>query len=135
MTSKERSFLVMLKVIYTEAGLHLESLTQIAEEWVATQAVLAMRSGQRLVVDHCFASVLLRRKLKKLQALERLLFQKSLGALVVCDAEFVEVSLEGVWVAFGQEEEGVFVAMMDQAIEGLLLQLWQESQVMPVQIW
>jgi hypothetical protein len=121
----------MLKVIYTEAGLHLECLTQGAEEWVALQAVVAMRSGQRLVVERCSASVLLRRQLKQLPTLEQLLFQEGLGALAVCDREFVEVSLAGVWVAFGQEEEGVFVAMMGQGLEGLLLQLWRESQVEP----
>jgi hypothetical protein len=120
----------MLKVMYMEAGLHLECLPQGAEEWVALQAVLAMRSGQRLVVERCSASVLLRRKLKQLSALEQMLFQEGL-ALAVCDREFVEVSLAGVWVAFEQEEEGVFVAMMGEGLEGLLLQLWRESQGEP----
>jgi hypothetical protein len=125
----------MLKVMYTEAGLHLECLTQIAEEWVALQVVLAMRSGQRLVVEQCSASVLLRRRLAQLRLLEQLLFQEGFAALVVCDAEFVEVSLAGVWVAFGQAEEGVFVTMMSPALEELVLQLWQESQVEPAPIW
>jgi hypothetical protein len=124
----------MLKVMYTEAGLHLECLTQLAEEWVALQAVLAMRSGQRLVVERCSASVLLRRRLAQLQLLEQLMFQEGL-ATAVCDAEFVEVSLAGIWVAFGQAEEGVFVTMMSPVLEGLVLQLWQESQVEPAPIW
>jgi hypothetical protein len=134
MTSKERSFLVMLKVMYTEAGLHLECLTQMAEEWVALQATLAMRTGQKLVMEHCSASLLLRRNLKQLQALERLIGEEG-GALGVCDAEFVEVSLRGCWVTFGQEEEGTFVAVLSDAAEGLVFQLWRESQVESAPIW
>jgi hypothetical protein len=143
MTSKERSFLVMLKVTYAEAGLHLECLTQPAEEWMALQTILAMRTGRRLQMEHCAASVLLRRKLARLEVLERLVRQDGLE-WAVCDDEFVEVILPGVWVTFdqsientqpSQNEEGVFVAMLNAGSEEELWQLWLASQAKTAPIW
>jgi hypothetical protein len=123
----------MLKVMYGEAGLHLECLTQPVEDWIALQTILAVRTAQRLVVEHCSASLLLRANLDGLRALEGL--GEEPMALTVCDAEFVEVSLRGVWISTGDAEEGSFVVMMSHAAEVLLVQLWQESQVIPAPIW
>jgi hypothetical protein len=123
----------MLKVMYGEAGLHLECLTQLVEDWIALQTILAVRTAQRLVVEHCSASLLLRADLDGLRALEGL--GEDPIALTVCDAEFVEVSLRGVWISTGDAEEGSFVVMMSHAAEVLLIQLWQESQVVPAPIW
>jgi hypothetical protein len=137
MTHKKRSFEVMLKVMYSEAGLHLECLTQLTEDWIALQAILAVRTARQLVVEHCSASLLLRADLNGIKLLERLIRNEAIGliALSVCDAEFVEVSLRGVWISVGDAEAGSFVVMMSHATEVLLLQLWQESQVAPAPIW
>jgi hypothetical protein len=133
MTHTKRSFEVMLKVTYGEAGLHLECLTQPVEDWIALQTILAVRTAQRLVVEHCSASLLLRANLDGLKALEGLGDEPL--ALTVCDAEFVEVSFRGVWISTGESEEGSFVVMMSHTAEVLLIQLWQESQVIPAPIW
>lgn len=127
----------MLKVMYGEAGLHLECLTQPTEEWIALQAVLAVRTAQQLVVEHCSASLLLRADLDGLIVLKQLIRAEEIGliALSVCDAEFVEVSLRGVWISAGNAEEGSFVVMMSHSAEVLLLQLWQESQVALAPLW
>jgi hypothetical protein len=127
----------MLKVMYGEVGLHLECLTQLTEDWIALQSILAVRTARRLVVEHCSASLLLRANLDGLRVLEQLIGDEEMGliALSVCDAEFVEVSLRGVWISAGDAEEGSFVVMMSHAAEVLLLQLWQESQVAPAPIW
>jgi hypothetical protein len=137
MTHKKRSFEVMLKVMYGEAGLHLECLTQLTEDWIALQAILAVRTARQFVVEHCSASLLLRADLDGLSVLERLIGREEMGliALSICDAEFVEVSLRGVWISAGDAEEGSFVVMLSHAAEILLLQLWQESQVAPAPIW
>jgi hypothetical protein len=137
MTHKKRSFEVMLKVMYGEAGLHLECLTQPTEDWIALQAVLAVRTARQLVVEHCSASLLLRANLDGLRVLERLIRNEEMGliALSVCDAEFMEVSLRGVWISTDDAEAGSFIVMMSHAAEVLLLQLWQESQVAPAPIW
>lgn len=127
----------MLKVMYSEAGLHLECLTQLTEDWIALQAILAVRTARQLVVEYCSASLLLRADLDGLRVLERLVGNEEMGliALSVCDKEFVEVSLRGVWVSTGDVESGSFVVMMSHAAEVLLLQLWQESQAVPAPIW
>jgi len=125
----------MLKVMYSEAGLHLECLTQMTEDWIALQAILAVRTARQLVIEHCSASLLLRANLDGLKGLEQLFEDEGLIAFSVCDEEFVEVSLRGVWISAGDAEEGVFVVMMSHAAEVLLLQLWQESQVAPAPIW
>lgn len=127
----------MLKVMYGEAGLHLECLTQLPEDWIALQAILAVRTAQQLRVEQCSASLLLRANLSGLRVLEQLIGAEEIGliALSVCDAEFVEVSLRGVWISAGETEEGSFVVMMSHPVEILLLQLWQESQAVPAPIW
>jgi hypothetical protein len=125
----------MLKVMYSEAGLHLECLTQMTEDWIALQAILAVRTARQLVIEHCSASLLLRANLDGLKGLEQLFEDEGLIAFSVCDEEFVEVSLRGVWISASDAEEGVFVVMMSHAAEVLLLQLWQESQVAPAPIW
>jgi hypothetical protein len=123
----------MLKVMYGEAGLHLECLTQLVEDWIAVQTVLAVRTARRLVVEHCSASLLLRADLDGLKALERL--GEEAIALSLCDGEFVEVSLSGIWISTGDAEAGSFVVMLSHAAEALLIRLWQESQVVPAPIW
>ena len=127
----------MLKVMYGEAGLHLECLAQLTEDWIALQAILAVRTARQLVVEHCSASLLLRADLDGLRVLEQLVRAEEMGliALSVCDAEFVEVSLRGVWISAGDADAGSFVVMMSHAAEVLLLQLWQESQVASAPIW
>jgi hypothetical protein len=127
----------MLKVMYGEAGLHLECLAQPTEDWIALQAILAVRTARQLVVEHCSASLLLRANLDGLKALEQLIRAEDMGlvAMSVCDAEFVEVSLRGVWLSADDAEAGVFVVMMSHAAEALLLSLWHESQVLPAPIW
>ncbi len=127
----------MLKVMYSESGLHLECLTQLTEDWIALQAILAVRTARQLVIEHCSASLLLRADLDGLRVLEQLISAEEMGliALSVCDAEFTEVSLRGIWISAGNAEEGSFVVMMSHAAEVLLLQLWQESQVAPAPVW
>jgi hypothetical protein len=124
----------MLKVMYSEAGLHLECLTQLVEDWIAVQAILAVRTARQLIVEHCSASLLLRSDLDGLRVLEGKLGEEPM-ALTVCDAEFVEVSLQGVWIAAEEGDEELFVVMLSHAAEALLIQLWQESQVVPAPIW
>lgn len=116
----------MLKFTYTEAGLYLEHLTQSLEEWLALRVVLSLRSSQNLLMEHCTASFLLRADLVKLYGLEAAVP----GAVLPCDAEYVEVSLMGTWVTsqLGQAE-GVFVMVLESRTEFLLFKLWQESQV------
>jgi hypothetical protein len=128
----------MLKATYTEAGLHLEQLSQSVEDWIALRSRLAVRTSQRLLIEHCTASILLPVNLARLCLLERAAQQKDSGvvALSVCDADYVEVSLRGVWVVSSADEtEGVFATMLNAQIERVFFQLWQESQAYASSRW
>ena len=120
----------MLKVTYTETGLFMERSTHSIEEWIALRAVLALRTGQRLVVEACTASILLPADLSELPLLATASRHETAGDLefAICDTEFVEICLRGFWLA-ADLEEGVFVTMLsDRATEMLLYDLWQASQ-------
>lgn len=125
----EESFPVMLKFTYTDTGLHLEHLGQSLEEWMALRAVLSLRLGQRLLVEHCTGSFLLQADLIALDSLAAALSREAAGAIAPCDANMVEVSLNGVWVASNPNQtEGVFLARLSDRTEFLIFQLWQVSE-------
>lgn len=128
----------MLKVAYTESGLHLERLSQSTEEWIALRVVLALRTSQRLILEQSRASILLPKTLANLSTLKSMLQPKDFETvtLSVCDEEFVEVSLLGTWITTHlNETEGTFVASLSPKFELLLLQLWQESQARTFPLW
>ncbi len=122
----------MLKLTYVETGFHLERLTQSLEDWVALRVILALRVGDRLCIEPSTASFLLPVDLPGLNLLvdEVKRQGKEEIALCACDAEYVELSLKGTWLASDAEcEEGAFVTALTYATELLLLELWQEAQI------
>ena len=121
----------MLKLTYTEIGFHMERLALSLEEWVQGRVVLALRVGQRLLVEPSTASFLLPASKPGLPILEEGVRQETTEviALGVCDAEYIEVSLRGTWLAADPESaEGVFVTAMSDRTEFFLFKLWQEAQ-------
>ncbi|GAB4243014.1 MAG: hypothetical protein Kow00121_68510 [Elainellaceae cyanobacterium] len=127
----------MLKVTYTESGLHLEQVHESLEAWIARRTVLALRTSQRLVIEHICASVLLAADLHELSDLERAACLEEAGTLTlsVCDVGYVEASIQGIWLMAGSEDEGVFVAVLKPRTEQMLLHLWQMSQCLAFPIW
>jgi len=128
----------MLKVAYTESGLHLECLSQSVEEWIALCVVLALRTNQRLIVEHNRASILIPVALANLSTLKTLLQPEDTETITlsVCDKEFIEVSLTGVWITSQVDAtEGMFVASLSTNTELTLLQLWQDSQSRMFPLW
>lgn len=121
----------MLKVTYTETGLHLEHLNYTLEEWISLRSVLALRTKQSLVIEHSHASILLPKSLNNLSLLQALATDKSAAVEVAnCDAESVEVSLSGTWLTSKLDDvEGTFVTALPLEIEKILSQLWQISQL------
>ncbi|HEY9692471.1 MAG TPA: alr0857 family protein [Oculatellaceae cyanobacterium] len=120
----------MLKLTYTENSFYLERLAQPLEDWVTQRVILALRVGQSFCVEPSTAAFLLPADLP-LTALETLV-QREGGdaiALSVCDAEYVEVSLEGSWLSAPEDTEGVFVAAMSDRLEFFLFKLWQDAQI------
>lgn len=128
----------MLKVAYTESGLHLERLSQSVEEWIALRVVLALRTNQRLILEHGSASILLPVALVNLPTLKSMLQPEDVEfvTLSVCDTEFIEVSLLGIWITSHVDEtEGTLAVNLSPSTELALLQLWQESQICMFPLW
>ncbi|MBE9018017.1 MAG: hypothetical protein CLLPBCKN_005434 [Chroococcidiopsis cubana SAG 39.79] len=122
----------MLKLNYTETGFHLEHLTQSLEEWVAMRAIFALRVGESICIEPSTASFLLPGDLPQLNSLATAIERYGTDevALEKCDAEYVEICLQGFWLASDAENAaGVFVTSLSYAIELLLFHLWQESQM------
>lgn len=122
----------MLKLTYLETGFYLERLAQSLEEWVALRVILALRLGDFICVEPSTASFLLPIDLPRLHLLEAEVRRQEADtiALSACDAESVEVSLKGTWLASNPDsEEGVFVVALSHPIEFLMLKLWQEAQI------
>ena len=132
----------MLKFTYTEMGINIERSNQSLEELVMLRIVLAMRVGERITVAPGTASFLLPANLQCWNLL-KVVLQKSLDdtiTLCQCDAEFIEVSLRGTWIAQDSDcEEGIFLAELGEALPGslaeraefILFKLWQESLACP----
>lgn len=128
----------MLKVAYTESGLHLEHLSQSVEEWIALCVVLALRTNQRLILEHNCASILIPIASANLSTLKSMLQPEDTETinLSVCDTEFIEVSLMGIWItSHADATEGMFVANLSANTELTLLRLWQESQSRMFPLW
>lgn len=118
----------MLKLTYTENGFYLERLAQPLEDWVTARVMLALRAGTSLCVESSTASFLLPANLPQLRHLERQQEGEEAIDLSICDAEFIEVSLQGTWMTSHAEgAEGVFVTSMNYTVEFFLLKLWEES--------
>lgn len=128
----------MLKFTYTETGINIERVSQSLEELVTLRVMLAMRVGQRLMVEPGTATFLLPTHLQCWSLLEAIVHPalNDTIALCRCDAEFIEVSLQGIWVAQSYDcEEGIFLAELGDSLPGtlceraefILFKLWQES--------
>lgn len=122
----------MLKLTYIETGFYLERSAQSLEEWVTTRVIFALRVGDRICLEPSTASFLLPADLLGLNLLVAEV--RRLGtdeiALCACDAEYVEVSLKGTWIATEVENaEGAFVAALSHSTEFLLFKLWQDAQI------
>lgn len=119
----------MLKLTYTENGFYMERLAQSLEDWVTARVILALRASTNLCVESSTASFLLPADMPQLRHLERQQEGEDAIALTICDAEYIEVSLQGTWMTSDIDgAEGVFVTSMSYAIEFFLMKLWEESQ-------
>lgn len=121
----------MLKLTYIENSFHLEHLGKSLEEWVALRVILALRVGECICAQPSTASFLLPTHLSGLHLLKAEVEQQKADAidLCICDAEYVEVTLKGTWLASASESaEGIFITAMSHSVEFFLLKLWQEAQ-------
>jgi len=122
----------MLKLTYTEDGLHLERIAAPLETLIVQRVVLAMRAGQTLHIEPGRASFLLPLTAPGLDYLERVLRLEQSQVIIVTpvDSAFVEVSLQGSWIAeTAAAQEGMFVATVTDFAELLVYKLWRLTQL------
>ncbi|MDX2272604.1 MAG: hypothetical protein NW237_11760 [Cyanobacteriota bacterium] len=114
----------MLKLIYTETGIYLEIVAESLQDWLAIRQSLSACLDQPFVIESSAASFLLPADLPGLETLAEQI------DLDICDTDYLEVSLEGMWISSNaQGSEGVFVCdALDHLVEAQLLQLWQLSE-------
>lgn len=118
----------MLKLTYTENNFNLERVNESLEDWVNTRVVLALRLATKIHIEPSTASFLVPANLERLADLEKVAEENSVK-LYLCDAEYVEVALRGLWLTSDAESEtGVFVTALLPSTELLLLQLSQSEQ-------
>lgn len=121
----------MLKLNYTEGSFFLECLTLSLEDWVAQRMILALRVGETLHFQPSMASFLLPVDLPGVERLKSEVKRNDseIIALSTCDAEYLEITLQGSWLSDGYEDGvGVFVTLMSERTEFFLHKLWQEAQ-------
>jgi len=121
----------MLKLTYTDVGLHLERMATPLETLVAQRVVLALRAGQRLYIEPGKASFLLPADAPGLVHLEMALRLESSQVISVTpvDDEFVEVRVHGSWIAESADaHEGMFITAFSDRTEFFVQKLWQATQ-------
>jgi hypothetical protein len=116
----------MLKLMYTELGLHMDYAAASLETAVSEHAILSLRTGQSLHMEISQASFLLPAQTPGLTALEMALHRYSQTlAMMQVDVEYVEIDLGGTWVAqTADAHEGMFLAAYDYETELMLHRLW-----------
>ncbi|MBW4691634.1 MAG: hypothetical protein KME27_07675 [Lyngbya sp. HA4199-MV5] len=122
----------MLKLTYIEDGLHLERMTAPLEVLIAQRVLLALRAGQKLYVEPSRAAFLLPVDAFGLSHLELTLKRDRIQTIAVTpvDDDFVEVSMQGSWLAEGIDaHEGMFLTAFSDRAEFFVYKLWQRTQV------
>ena len=122
----------MLKFTYTENGVNLELLTESLDDWITNRVILAVRAGMPIFLQPSSASFLLPYDSEVLNELDKMTSQYEGENLEIYTSndDSVEISLKGTWVVSDlEQQEGVFVTMLDGEVELLIFQLWFEANV------
>jgi hypothetical protein len=121
----------MLKITYTETGFNLELLADSLEQLVVRRVILAMRVGQSVLVEPSKASFLLPADLPLVNVLhaEALRYDREKIELSVADEDYIEVTLQGTWIASNSHTaEGLFLTAMSDRTELYLFKCWEQAQ-------
>lgn len=121
----------MLKLNCTDDGLFLEQITASFDAAVIQQVMLAVHMGKTLHLASTRATVLLSGEMPGIRHLESMLEANAADAITLTniDDEFVEVNLQGTWIAKdANAESGTFMAVLTPESERLIYWLWQVTQ-------
>jgi hypothetical protein len=124
----------MLKLIFTENGLHIEKLDLGVDEFINTRVAIARCACQPLTIALTSASILLPNGVPTLTELVMALNHDAIGevAIDLVDSDCVEVRIaRGHWITANPDAEvGIFVVTLSDRIESALFKLWQFSLVL-----
>jgi len=116
----------MLKLMYTDTGIYIEQFAQSIDGFIAARSAFAASVGQTLVCEAGRAAFLVNASKSAYAVLTRIV--DPLIGVCLCDAEFIEVSVPGFWLAADTDSEsGIFVAAFDRVTEADLVMLWNQS--------
>lgn len=131
LSQKKNLYPEMLKITYTETGFNLEHLADSLEQLVVRRIILAMRVGQSVLVEPSKASFLLPADLPLLNLLhvEALRYDREKIELSVADENYIEVTLQGTWIAANSHTaEGLFLTTMSERTELYLFKCWEQAK-------
>jgi hypothetical protein len=120
----------MLKIIYSETGIHLELIAVNHKQWIAERLKFANSVGEPMLFCRQRATFLVPSPLCEVTNIDADL--RNLGANTVtvyqCDLDYVEVELSGYWLSpqLGSAE-GIFVGQQTDPAEFYLWQLWNAA--------
>ncbi len=113
----------MLKLIYTDTGIHLERVTQSLQTWLRERVAFAQSVGEPLWIEASYGSLLLPPQVIADSTLIRR------WEWTPVDEEVWEVSLPGIWLAADHESStGLLMVSLGDDLEHELLALWQLSR-------
>jgi hypothetical protein len=121
----------MLKLTYTDAGLHLERLDISLEEFVSNRVLLSLRSGLSIHIESSRAAFLLTADVVDLLLLKSVMPEHLSNKLSVdrVDDRYVEVCFSGTWISSDLcAEEGTLVTALSDRVEAYLYNLWKISE-------
>jgi hypothetical protein len=119
----------MLKLTYSEFGLHLEQIDTSLEQWIVRRTILALRISQPMCLQSGNASFLV--PTASITAIDRDRIVRLPEAITVCcvDLDFFEVNISGVWLTKNSNvSEGILVTELEAVAESSVCRLWECSQ-------
>jgi hypothetical protein len=117
----------MLKLIYTDAALHIELLTADVEDWVEQRLLFAISTQERIFVRSEQAAFLVPEFICEASAVNLYLRHQGVKTVTAsrCDLDQVEIGLAGYWISKDIDSaEGIFVTQLPDQVESYLWQLW-----------
>ena len=122
----------MLKLIYTEDGLILESVESSLENLVSQRLQLALSAAQPFYVESSTATLLLNLDSREFVQLQNVIAQDETQAIQasVLEGDCIEVTLKGTWVTEQPDtESGIFLAILGKTSESLVQDYWTISEL------
>jgi hypothetical protein len=124
----------MLKFIYTETALHLESLGIDLADWIERRRRFAASTGEVISMSTQRATMLLPAPFGQVIEIERYFQHQGVRNVTIghCDLDYLELVFTGNWISTSNSSElepieGIFVTQLTARVEAYLWQLWYDA--------